>query len=380
MIFPVDPETARWTQKTISRLRGRRDWSSVCTREACWTPAFLSALIDEVDYLLTAGLGKDAYEISRHLGLLVERIRAEECPQNELGKRSLSIWAMAAHGSSCRQSSLFDECERTFADALGRLECGVLPWASADLFRRYAALLAQRCDRSAFYFIEEALAGFVDLPERTAETLTLRGVIRHQIDHDSSSAIDDFTKAAALVDPTHGERSRWNYQVALHNIAYQLVASPGLCFETFKRARQMLQVTRAYFGHGMCPRKLTSLWVEGLLSYRFGWNRHAERLLNKARKGFLKFGCFDYAMTVSLDLALILLEEGEPEQAAEQLGSTAETLPEGLKHLTEYSGFWMTSVDRKSLLQTRFGFNEQLQRSAWRKSKAPRPQIPNPTE
>ena len=201
MIFPVDPETARWTQKTISRLRGRRDWSSVCTREACWTPAFLSALIDEVDCLLTAGLGKEAYEISRHLGLLVERIRAEECPQNELGKRSLSIWAMAAHGSSCRQSSLFAECERTFADALGRLECGVLPWASADLFRRYAALLAQRSDRSAFYFIEEALAGFVDLPERTAETLTLRGVIRHQIDQDSSSAIERFHQSRCAGGP-----------------------------------------------------------------------------------------------------------------------------------------------------------------------------------
>lgn len=380
MIFAVDPETARWTQKTISRLRGRQDWSIVCAREACWTPAFLGALIDEVDYLLTAGLGKEAYEISRHFGVLTERIRFEACPQNELIQRSLAIWAMAAHGSSCRHSSRFAECEQTFDEALRRLEGGALPWAGADLFRRYAALLVQRNERSAYYFLEEALAGFVDLPERKAETLTVRGVARFQLDRDSSGAISDFTQAASLVDVVSSKRSRWFYQVALHNIGYQLVISQGLCFATFKQARQMLQVTRAYFGQGLCPQKLTSLWVEGLLAFRIGWNRHAERLLNKALKGFLKLGYFDFAMTVSIDLALILLEDGEPEQAAEQLGITAETLPEGLQHMAEYSGFWNASVDRKSLLQTRKSFSELLQRSAWRRAKAPRPQTSSPAE
>lgn len=380
MIFPIDPGTARWTQKTIRRLRGRRDWSDVCAREDCWTPAFLSALIDEVDFLLNAGLGEEAYEISRHLGLLAERIRVEACPQKELGKRSLAIWALAAHGSSCRQSSRFAECEQIFAEALRRLERSALPWAGADLFRRYAALLAQRNERSAYYFLEEALAGFVDLPERRAETLTVRGVARFQLDRDSSGAISDFTQAASLVDVASSERSRWFYQVALHNIGYQLVISQGLCFGTFKQARQMLQVTRAGFGRGICPRKLTSLWVEGLLAFRIGWNRHAERLLNKALKGFLKLGYFDFAMTVSIDLALILLEDGQPAQAAEQLGITAETLPERFQHMADYGGFWKASVDRQSLLQTRQSFSEQLQRNAWRRTKAPRPQTSGPTD
>jgi hypothetical protein len=369
MIFSVDGETARWIQKTLSRQRCKDDWAVLAGRESCWTPAFLSALIDEVDYLLTAGLGQQAYRISRHLPILAERIRPEICPQQELGKRSLWVWAMAAHGSSCRHTAQFSETEACFARACHKAEGGVLPWARADLDRRFAALLVQRGDRGAFELIDRALTGFVDHPERLAEVFTLRGVARYYFDRDSSGAISDFSKAAALVDPRQSERARWNYHSALHNISHQLVAGHCFSLDSVSGARQMLQATRSYFGQGMCPRKLTSLWVEGLLAFRCGWNRHSERLLEKARKGFLKLGCYDYAMTVSLDLALVLLEDGEIDRVDEILASAVESLPEGLKHAAEYSFFWQSSISRQTLLDERRKLAEPLARSTGRKAR-----------
>lgn len=370
MIFVVDDEKTRWIQKTLSRFRCKGDWDNLTGREACWTPDFLSALIDEVDFRLTAGLGQAAYQISRHLQVLAERIRAEACPHGELGKRSLVVWAMACHGSGCRRAGALGEAEATFAAAYFRAEAGVLPWARADLDRRYAILLTQRGDRRAYDHIERALQGFAELLPRKAETLILRGVARIEFDQDTSGAIADYTAAAGLIDPRQDERSRWIYSAALHNIGCQLIAGGTLSFENISRARQMLVLTRSYFGPGLCSRKLTSLWVEGLLAFRFGWNRHAERLLEKARRGFLKLECHDHAMVVSLDLALVLIEDGESDEAARRLNEAAENLPESRKHAEEYSGFWKSALDRQALLQARDKLVGQLPRSSARKARA----------
>jgi hypothetical protein len=70
----------------------------------------------------------------------------------------------------------------------------------------------------------------------------------------------------------------------------------------------------------MDARKLSSLWLEGLLTHRMGLNRHGERLLERARQGFLKLpGREDEYRLVTLDLAVILAEDGEADRAAELL-------------------------------------------------------------
>ncbi len=291
-------------------------------------------------------------------------------PTASSAKRSLVVWAMACHGSGCRLSAALSEAETAFATAFQRAQAGVLPWAQADLDRRYASLLTQRGDRRAFDYIERALQGFHDIVTRKAETLVLRGVARSEIDKDTSGAVSDYTAAAGLVDPRQDERSRWIYSAALHNISFQLVAGGTVSFENVSRARQMLVLTRNYFGPGLCARKLTSLWVEGLLAFRFGWNRHSERLLEKARRGFLKLECYDHAMVVSLDLALVLIEDGENEEAARRLGEAAENLPESRKHAEEYSGFWKSALDRQALLQARDKLVGQLPRPNARKARA----------
>lgn len=370
MIFSAATESARWAQKTISRLNGNGDWSKVCQREACWNPTFLSALIDEVDDRLSAELGHDALEISRHLPLLAERIRAEHCPQQELGKRSLQIWALAARGSCCRYTSQLDESEGFFVEALRQAQRGALPWASADLCRRFAALLTQRGDRAAFHFLEYALNGFAGFPERTAETLILRGVARHYLDKDDTGAIGDFTAAATLTDPGISVRSRSTYRHAVINLGIALVQGGNLCFESVKRAREMLLHTRPAFGPGLGEGKLTSLWIEGLLAYRLGWNRHAVRLLQRAHRGFTKLRCFDHARAVCLDLAWTFLEDGERKRAMGYLMAAAKTGPEepdvpaGLRELEK------APLDREALLQIRLDFARQFHRDSWRRMRA----------
>ncbi len=369
MIFTVDGATARWIQKTVSRFRCKGDWANLAAREACWTPALLSALIDEVDFRLTVGRREDAFEISRHLPQLAERIRAEDCPKHELDKRSLVVWAMAVHASSHRACQRLQEAESQFQAAFGRARAGVAAWAQGDLARRYAILVLGRGDSAVFSWIEKALSAFAEFPDRLAETLILRGAALVYLRRDNSAALADFSRAASLLVPLHSERARFGLFSAFHNIARQLVADPSQSLESLSRARKLIQLSRRYFGQGFSPRKLVSIWVEGILVYRMGWNRHGERLLERAREGFRKLKLHDEFVMATLDLALLLQDDGEPERVQEVLVSAAEIMQERYRNAPQSCAVWKPTLEKEEILQIRQAIQDQL-RLTWRQARS----------
>lgn len=321
MLVAADRETLRWIQKTLSRARRNGRWSALIRREACWTPEVFAALVDEHDRLQLEGCHEVAAEIGRQLPLLAEWIRPQLCPGHDLGKRSLEAWALAILGSSLRAAGRPQEAGSAFAQAFAKTAKGVHRWAQAELERRYAFHLLQLGDRRAFELVDRALAGFgAEHPDQAAECLNLRGAC-HTLFGAPSGAVQDYGAAAALSDPGRSERSGWTLQASLHNLALQLVRGGPCSLESLSQARRMLLRSRAFLGKGLDSRKLASLWVEGLLVYRIGWNRHGERLLERARQGFLKLGSGDEYRLATIDLAVMLADDGEAERASELLRS-----------------------------------------------------------
>jgi hypothetical protein len=330
MFFSVDRETLRWNQKTLSRARRSGGWAALFAREACWTPQTFAALVDEHDRLLLEGRNELAAEIGSELPRLADRIRTSLCPGHQLGKTSLAVWALAVHGSGLRAKGAAAEAGRVFAaafdkaDAFAKENKGVFGWTRAELERRFAHHLLHENDRRALDSVSSALAGFAEHPVQQAECYNLRGVCRAFLDDDGSGAVHDFGMALSLADPGRGERSLWSLQAALHNLALQLVKGGPCSLESLSQARRMLLASRSWLGKGMDARKLRSLWVEGLLVYRIGWNRHGERLLERARQGFHKLGRQEEHAVATLDLAVMLIEDGEAQRAAGLLAALGE--------------------------------------------------------
>lgn len=326
MFFSVDRETLRWIQKTLSRARCSGNWPVLFAREACWTPQVFEALVDEHDRLLLEGRAALAEEIAGELPRLAGRVRASVCPGQELGRTSLAVWALAVHASSLRAAGRLESSEALFAKAHEKAKKGIFGWTRAELERRHAMLLLQRKDRRAFERLELAVQLFAEYPDQLAETLNARGACRAILGQDSSAAIQDFGLAAALSDPTRSDRSVWALQAALHNMAFQLVLGGPCTLEALGQTKKLLLSSRAYLSPGLDARKLRSLWVEGLLVYRIGLNRHGERLLERARQGFLKLGRSDEFAVASLDLVVLLTDDGEEKKARAVFAETVEIL------------------------------------------------------
>lgn len=335
MFFSVDRETLRWIQKTLSRARRSGGWASLFAREACWTPEVFAALVDEHDRLQLEGQSELAAEIGSRLPGLADRIRPSLCPGHELGRASLAVWALAVHGSGLRATGAAAEAGKVFAAAFAEVakierdyktKQGAVGWSRAELERRFANHLLQENDRRALESVNSALAGFAEHPDQQAECFNLRGVCRASLEDDGSGAIEDFGQALALANPSRSERSVWMWRAALHNLALQLVKGGPCSLESLSQARRMLLTSRGWLGKGMDVRKLRSLRVEGLLVYRIGWNRHGERLLERARQGFSKLGRQEEHAVATLDLAIMLIEDGETRRAADLLAALGEPL------------------------------------------------------
>jgi len=319
MFLSADRETLRWIQKTLSRARRSGNWAALFAREACWTPEIFAGLVDEHDRLQLEGHNDLAAEIAGRLPQLAERIRPNLCPGEEQGKRSLESWALAIFGSGLRATGRSAEATVAFVEAFERAKKGTFGWARGEVERRFAVHLLHQNDRRAFERVERAIGLFADHPDQLAECFNLRGVCRALFDDDASGAIQDFGIAASISDPSRSERSGWAFQAALQNLAFQLVKGGPCTLESLSQGRKLLLASRSFLGKGMDVRKVRSLWVEGLLVYRIGWNRHGERLLERARQLFLKLGRSEEYAIATLDLAVMLVGDGEEPRAAELL-------------------------------------------------------------
>lgn len=341
MFFPVDPEEWKKALGQIRRLRHRGGWLRIGASDAYWTSAFFAALVETVDSLLLED-PQQAYELSRHGIVLAERMRAEDCPEgNEMGKRSLEVWARAVYGSACRASERYEEAEDAFERATWlATQKPVFPWTAAEVDRRHAVLHLDRGSRVGFELVNRSLKGYRDHPVGQANALAARAVYHQQIFGDSTQAALDLGQILELIDPKRSPSEARIWVSAIHNLNYVYFVS-GSDFETLRltlsRVRAVSRSRSKNEGH----RLALCRWTEGLLVAALGSTRRAMRLLQKAMTWLLRNRHYHFGILCAVDLALLQQRDNESQEAATTLVELWRVLAAAGPATARYLQFWL---------------------------------------
>lgn len=310
MFFPIDAEEWSKALGQIRRLRHRGNWRRIGSSDAYWNAPFFAALVDTVDSLLLEHPDQ-ALELSSQAVILAERIRTEDCPgRSEMGRRSLQAWAHAAQGSSYRRLERYSDSERAFQWALGCIARKVLPWAAAEVWRRYAALLLSQGSPAAFDYVDKALKGYAGFPAGKADAFVLRGGLQMYLQSDLSAAALDTSKALELLEPKRSTREARTWTAAIHNLGVYYSRDRGQVDAlegTLKRVRRCA----ANLSRHEPYRRVLCLWLEALLLAPLGLSRRSQKLLDRARKWLSRHGHHHQSALCAVDLALIHFQDGD---------------------------------------------------------------------
>lgn len=284
-----------------------------------WTVQFLELYLERCDET-AFDVPSDAYLLAQHAPELARRIRISDKAGEYLSvteKLSGIVLALAAKGSCCRAADEFDEAELCFRRAFrGLKDRKAAPVAMAELHRRYAALLATvRSREDASTHIERSLDYFREADDRAghADALALRGYLRSE--EMPGAAILDFIEASRFAD-LRSARGKRTARAALYNVIGTVAMGSSVSLRDQETALKVLQnLKNELKGSPTSVRKMKALWIEGLLLSNLQIDRHAERQLGKARKGFAGLGqAMDFAV-ISTEIVQFLISRGEVESA-----------------------------------------------------------------
>ena len=240
---------------------------------------------------------------SRELARLAVRM-AELSPEEELFRRRLQGYALAALCNAERVCNDFPAAEAAFARAEplwiegepgdpGLLNRALVPWIEAALHRDH------RRFREARKAIDLALS--LDNGELRGKILLSKSAIL-EVFGDSEGATDALAEAAPLIDPDREPRDAWA-------VRYNLLV--GLCdLQRFEEAAGDIGEVRTLAERLGEALDLTRVvWLEGCLAAGLGREADAEAAFEQVRRAFnTEDLAFDYALA-SLDLALLLLKQ-----------------------------------------------------------------------
>ena len=358
MFFPVDPEEWKKALGQIRRLRHRGGWLRIGASDAYWTSAFFAALVETVDSLLLED-PEHAYELSRHGIVLAERMRVEDCPEgNEMGKRSLEVWARAVYGSACRASERYEEAEDAFERATWlATQKPVFSWTAAEVDRRHAVLHLTRGSLLGFELVNRALHRYGGHSIGQANALAARAVYHQQIFGDSKQAALDLGQVLELIDPKKGADEARIWLAAIHNLNY-VYAVGGSDFETLRLTVRRVRAVAKSLSKNEGHRRALCRWTEALLIASIGSTRNAKRLMFKAKSWLLKNRYFHAGALCAVDLTLLQLRDEEPIEAQATLAELERGLAAGGAAAASYLQFWIEhrlgeEVAEKSLVAFR---------------------------
>ena len=342
MFFPIDAEKWAYALGQIRRLRHRGCWDRIGSSDSYWNLVFFAALVESVDSMLLEE-PRLALELSAQGILLAERIRTEDCPGGtEVGKRSLRAWAHAIRGSACRAAELYDEAEDAFAQATWLATSrAVLPWAAAEVDRRYAALLVYRGSLGqGLALVNRALEAYAEYPVGRAKALLIRAVYYQQLLRDPAQAALDLGLALELIEPKNSPSEARLWVAAVHNLNY--VYAMG-CSDLTALRVTLRQV------HGLAKklsknegyRRALCAWTEALLIAPLGSTRWAKRLLIKARAWLFKHRYYHPGTLCAIDLATLHLRDSEEEDARAVLEDLGLKLAAAKPATATYLEYWL---------------------------------------
>lgn len=217
---------------------------------------------------------------------------------------SARVWAYL--GNAHRILADLRQAERAFDEAVQRLEAG-----SGSLVERARLLdfkAALRSDQGRFdeadALLDEAAALYGQEQELHSLGLVLinKGVIRGHLD-DLDGSIALLRRGLEMVDHDAEPRA---VVLAVHNLAYFL--------NLFGRSREALAVLVQwrflYLEVGDRNLLLRLNWLEGLIAMNLDRLDQAEGSLKEAQRGFLEQDIGYDAALISLDLAMVYLQQG----------------------------------------------------------------------
>jgi tetratricopeptide (TPR) repeat protein len=314
VFFPIDAEDWSKALGQIRRLRHSRNWKRIGSSDLYWNAAFFAVLVDTVDSLLIDNL-ELAFELSSQGILVAERIRPEACPGgSELGKRSLRAWAQAVHGSSCRALERYDQAEDAFQQALGLASRGVMHWAAAEVWRRFAVLLLAQGSLAGLAFVDKALESYNGFPAGRADALVLRGLFHHFLRNDHCAAAQDTSKALDLVQAKRSPREGRTWWCALNNL--RVIYTSGTSdLPTLEATLSRVRMAGRKLTRHEPLRRMFCLWIQGLLLAPLGASRKAERFLTKAMIWLYRNQYSQFALLCSVDLAWLNFRAGDEDSA-----------------------------------------------------------------
>ena len=227
------------------------------------------------------------------------------------------VLALAVKGSCCRAVDEIAEAELCFDRAFKGLGDHVpSPIVMAELHRRYAALRLMKGASDVAAHIARCLEYSEAGSYRAgrADALTLRGIVGTQAD--PAQAVQDFIEATRLAD-LKSPRGKRTAKAALQNVGYTIAYRSVGLQDQETALRLLVRLKNELKGTPTSVRKLKVLWIEGLLLGNLRIERHAKRLLSKARRGLLSLGDVGSFLVVSIDLYRSLIEFGDDDEARE---------------------------------------------------------------
>ena len=253
---------------------------------------------------------------------LAAALPEEDSSEGRRRHRDSLIRAYCILGSAYRAVGRPTEAWHPLSRALQVARKEISSKARAMLYRRIAYLKAgQKELEEALKFAEKAKK-VSDGPNYLGAAYTVRGYVHTKLGR-FSKAVRDFGKALSVLDPrkdSSSESKRVQY-AAVHNLVYAISQSPSP--ESLGDARFYLRQARKLVpAHRRSLPRYQLYWVEGLILIKLGLGRRGERLLHRARAGFVEVGaCFELAL-IGLSISELFRDEGRWSELQELSAAT----------------------------------------------------------
>ena len=313
------PRPALQPQEKDARRRLKRvtceNAAKVTSKDIYWTLPFLELYLERCDSLALDS-PHDGLRLAEHAPILASRVPVGRGPGSYASleqRHSYEVRALAVLATLCRVVDRPRDAERYYGLAFAIVrERPVTRAARAELIRRHGYLLLRQGKSLCLESLQLAVDEFRQTDDQNglADALISLGIARYEIEEDVSAGLKLFAEALTELDAstTRGQESA---VVAFGNLAYAISLDRASITDQ-DEARAFVYQARARLSSQ--PRsifKAKLLWIEGLLFRNLYFGRHAARLLARARDMFKALGLLKLYTVVSLDLAVVLHEEGE---------------------------------------------------------------------
>ncbi|MEM8994123.1 MAG: hypothetical protein AAGF23_04945 [Acidobacteriota bacterium] len=319
------------------------------SKDIYWTVPFLKLFLERCDSLAFES-PRAALDLATHAPQLARRVPVDR-GQGSYGSReeryAFEVRATTVLASLCRAAGNYCDAEKHYTDAFGIVrKHPVTKDAHAELIRRHGYFLMCQRDERAVGVLESAVLEFRDTDDRNglADALVSLGICRCELQSDIAGGLHLFAEALTVLD-AGSVRGQETATAALANLSHALGLGATLAHQDEVRAL----VKQARGGLSSQPRSLLKaklLWMEGLLYRNLHFARHAARLLGRARSMLEALGLAELFAIVSLDLAAVLLDDGEIEAFLEIRRDTDAKLRKATSdpRLLEALGRWRTEL------------------------------------